>query len=65
MLGRVLMYLRGQERIKTTLEVLYKNPKKQSKHAMTKKNMSVSLYLTIEIITPANVTLKMTLGIRV
>jgi hypothetical protein len=47
------------------LEVLYKNPKKQSKHAMTKKNMFVSLYLTIENITPAKVTLKMTLGIRV
>jgi hypothetical protein len=31
MLNRVLMYLRAQERTKTTLEVLYKNHKKQSK----------------------------------
>jgi hypothetical protein len=31
MLDRVLMYLRAQERTKTTLEVLCKNHKKQSK----------------------------------
>ena len=65
MLNHVLMYFQTQERTKTMLEVLYKNHKKQSKHAMTKKNMSVPLYLTIEIITPTKVTLKMTLGIRV
>jgi hypothetical protein len=34
MLDRVLMYLRAQERTKTTLEVLCKNHKK---HAVTKK----------------------------
>ena len=42
-----------------------KTIKNNKKHAITKENMSVSLYLTIEIITPAKVTLKMTLGIRV
>ena len=65
MLDRVLMYFRAQKRTKTMLEALYKNHKKQSEHAMTKKNMSVSLYLTIKIIMPAKVTLKMTLEIRV
>jgi hypothetical protein len=64
MLDCVLMYFQVRERTKTTLEVLYKNHKKQSKHATTKKNMSVYLYLTIKIIMPAKVTLKMTLGIR-
>jgi hypothetical protein len=65
MLNRILMYFQVQERTKTTLEVLYKNHKKQSKHTMTKKNMFASLYRNLEVITPTKFTLKMTFGIRV
>ena len=42
-----------------------KTIKNNQKHTMTKKIMSVSLYLIIKVVMPAKGSLNMTLGIRV